>query len=701
MKSSSLRSAPDRTPSPLDINGDKNDAVVAHPAPTYGGAVRSVWIASLLVAVGLLVAGAYYVGRNGFEYPGAARNPQNPSQIQHNSIAVPPAADPLFSGNLTRLQKDLSLFLLTEDDALNDVSHDQFVYYSAGTFLRGELMGYTRIIAIRPSIGPGGPLSYTLATKDYLTYILDDPEHEAEKPEDDWANPYMFLDRKKISSAAVFETEHTLEISLDGNFSLYRVSMPILSVQTAKKDAHDNVIYDTPLAADFSTYQILPSPVNHLSLYAKPYSTARNLGELNAQEKQKESARQTYFAADTDVVVVDSVGLPVTYTLTTPDAASTYVVRKKQYDKDVITYQEEVKKLKGYTDASVYPKYPDYVYLPHIGFNSSDVQKEKSDAFFKRYDQAIPGACATQLNTRVMNISGNDLERVATFRKMPVYRLKDSHHPLYTLAYANKLDYYDMPDSGWEEVNKGIKKPTLDEYVSQNPLLFIEDYWHRWVAIGEYDIQLPGGCGKPVIYLYPAKTTDVSVVFDAGIQLTTDIPTYSDSWLVRAHTDGSLTNLKPVSCSVLPIHTGSEYAKEACALNTYPYLYWSGNIRSVAYPYTKDGWVVPRDALADFLSDSLDTMGYTKKEAQDFMDYWVPEMLGKGMPYYRISFFQTRDVNAMFPIRVSPAPDTVMRMFMDYMPLSQKPDVMPDPQHLEKIIRHGFTLVEWGGRMHP
>ena len=161
----------------------------------------------------------------------------------------------------------------------------------------------------------------------------------------------------------------------------------------------------------------------------------------------------------------------------------------------------------------------------------------------------------------------------------------------------------------------------MEQYVSQNPLLFVKNYWQQWVALGEYDIKLPGGCGKPVVYLYPAQPTDVSVQFQIPVQFTKDIPKYAGSWQVRAYPNGSLVNLKPqfTDCQQFSIEQrGSEYAKQACQNNTYPYLYWAGNVIFRNYPITTSGWIVEQKELSSFLNEKLTETGLNDKERNDF-----------------------------------------------------------------------------------
>jgi hypothetical protein len=241
---------------------------------------------------------------------------------------------------------------------------------------------------------------------------------------------------------------------------------------------------------------------------------------------------------------------------------------------------------------------------------------------------------------------------------------------------------------------------TFEQYVKQNPVLIFEDPWGRWIGIGEIDYPIvTGGCGKPVIYLYPPKPTEVTVKFTTPMQLTTDIPTYANGWDVLANPDGELIDLQPnlTNCdSIDSTVSGSEYAQIACKQNDYPYLYWAGQA-SRQYPTPTGGWIVPQGNISDFLNQKLTKIGLTDKEKSDMMDYWVPELLAKNAPYYRISFFQTEQLNQFIPMQVTPNPDTVIRVFLDWSPLSSMPAVQPQPQVLNHINRPGFTLVEWGG----
>lgn len=176
---------------------------------------------------------------------------------------------------------------------------------------------------------------------------------------------------------------------------------------------------------------------------------------------------------------------------------------------------------------------------------------------------------------------------------------------------------------------------------------------------------------KPVIYLYPEEKTEVSVSVDFpnGGGLTCTYPEYGEGWRVIALPDGTLTD-----------ESGNEYY---C-------LYWEGAGLPLSDP--GEGWCVPGEDTAGFLREKLLEIGLTAREANEMIIYWLP-ILQKN-PYNLISF-HFEDYDRAAPLTVSPQPDTMIRVFMTYMPLAEPTE--PVPQNLPHYERKGFTLVEWGG----
>ena len=123
---------------------------------------------------------------------------------------------------------------------------------------------------------------------------------------------------------------------------------------------------------------------------------------------------------------------------------------------------------------------------------------------------------------------------------------------------------------------------------------------------------------------------------------------------------------------------------------TYNYLYWEGETNT-RWDMT-EGFCVKGTDTAAFLEDALAKLGLTRREANEFIVYWLPLM--EQNPYNIISFQTDAYINAA-QLEVSPAPDTVIRVFMTW----QRTDAYTElpEQELTAPERAGFTLVEWGG----
>ena len=123
---------------------------------------------------------------------------------------------------------------------------------------------------------------------------------------------------------------------------------------------------------------------------------------------------------------------------------------------------------------------------------------------------------------------------------------------------------------------------------------------------------------------------------------------------------------------------------------TYNYLYWEGETNA-KWDMT-EGFCVKGEDTAAFLEQALEKLGLTRKEANEFIVYWLPMM--EQNPYNIISFQQEIYTDGA-KLTVDPTPDTLIRVFMTWQGtecyVNIKEQVLTAPE------RTGFTVVEWGG----
>jgi hypothetical protein len=221
------------------------------------------------------------------------------------------------------------------------------------------------------------------------------------------------------------------------------------------------------------------------------------------------------------------------------------------------------------------------------------------------------------------------------------------------------------------------KKPSIQDMIVtyKVPIFFWKDPMGRWIQYGVSGLVPQAECGKPVIYLYPQTTTNVTVKLPKFIHVTVSDPLYpANGWNVTASSSGMLISRDDGK--------------------VYDSLYWEGT--GVNYQTPKTGFVVKGSDIASFLQTTLPRYGLNPKETADFMDFWVPKI--QSVPYARISFL-TDAWSQAAPLSVSPRPQTSIRIFMDWKPLSA-PISIKAPS-IVTPIRNGFTLVEWGGTLYP
>ena len=174
---------------------------------------------------------------------------------------------------------------------------------------------------------------------------------------------------------------------------------------------------------------------------------------------------------------------------------------------------------------------------------------------------------------------------------------------------------------------------------------------------------------KPVIYLYPEEKMEVSVRLCLDGTMTCAYPEYNNGWTVTAMPDGTLIDAEG---------------------KMYNYLYWEGE-SDTQYDMSQ-GFCIKGEDTAEFLEGALAALGLNRREANEFIVYWLPLMEQNN---YNVISFQDDKYTDAAKLDVSPIPDTIIRVFMTWY--ESESYVELDAQDLTAPSREGFTVVEWGG----
>ena len=177
------------------------------------------------------------------------------------------------------------------------------------------------------------------------------------------------------------------------------------------------------------------------------------------------------------------------------------------------------------------------------------------------------------------------------------------------------------------------------------------------------------GFAKPVIYLYPEEETNVTVKLDYNGELTCTYPKSDGTWRVTAKPDGTLID-----------ENGQEYN----------YLFWEGE-SAFEFDFSK-GFCIKGEDTAEFLETALAELGLTRREANEFIVYWLPLMEANE---YNVISFQSENYTEHAKLTVEPTPDTMIRVYIAWYGTDKKIEI--EPQELKSPERTGFTVIEWGG----
>ena len=177
---------------------------------------------------------------------------------------------------------------------------------------------------------------------------------------------------------------------------------------------------------------------------------------------------------------------------------------------------------------------------------------------------------------------------------------------------------------------------------------------------------------KPIIYLYPTEEIKLSVKLGNPDKVTCSYPNYTTGWNIVAKPNGDLIDLSTNK-------------------NLYALYYESDP--SYNFEIEKDGFIVSKEDIIEFLEDKLAILGLNEREAEEFIIYWLPKLQKSQYNYLR--FATDEEINKNMPLNFSTEPDTLIRVLMTYKGLDNSIEV--EEQKLITPERNGFVAVEWGG----
>ncbi len=220
---------------------------------------------------------------------------------------------------------------------------------------------------------------------------------------------------------------------------------------------------------------------------------------------------------------------------------------------------------------------------------------------------------------------------------------------------------------GWVyKLSTGSSQDSIDEYNDSEILWANPDprkYYH--------DSKL-----KPIIYLYPTTETKINIKLWTPENLSHTYPKYNpEKWRnVVAQPNGDLEDI--------------DTWRKLYAL----YREWKSDNET-----NFDEWfVVAWKDTIPFLEEKLAILWLNEREAEEFIVYRLPQMENNKWNLTRFEIKSEQDEN--MPLNITPKPDTVIRVMMDWKSIDEPVDI-PE-QQLITPERTWFTVVErwWSPR---
>ncbi len=436
-----------------------------------------------------------------------------------------------------------SLSTAESPDWLNPNLFSSLTYYQAGEFKEGKYKGGKRIIALAKEKGGEERV------KDFIFVQMPSGEIflDGGKPDPDtWLSrlqSFYLLEEVKSQEKGItlvdqLVSDHPETLKLSSTMLLHRRQLLTdLGPYSASKGEK------LQISLDPASYESLPllEAQNHPSLkfYRKNYNDQERNSQLAAGSQLADDLARTYLQSGTEVIVVDQTGLACVYDLIFSDRYDYYY--KSVLEREILNltlYQNQLAKYNATTQFQefrqalargevvtdwpaglpvapvVSAKKPSFAYD-----GEADFEFKEEKPFFTGYQAAFLPACKIDSQTKVLrHVTKNDLAEIGKIfiPQASIYRLVDSNHPLYRLAFVSRWQNTDAteeeiisanrdliytinryPKEEWYNYDSGYKKaqlPKEDDYSQALPLLLIEDPWGKILIIQENQLLTTQEC---------------------------------------------------------------------------------------------------------------------------------------------------------------------------------------------------------------
>lgn len=203
--------------------------------------------------------------------------------------------------------------------------------------------------------------------------------------------------------------------------------------------------------------------------------------------------------------------------------------------------------------------------------------------------------------------------------------------------------------------------------------------------------------GKPVIYFYNFQPTSLIVKLNLNLEIwepTHLYPTPSSFNRNIITWNCELIKNKEEDLNYLKMNTNKKFYSyifwEALTLNDDANSFFINNLRKY--------YVFDSEVICDRLDDILHHKGLNTREREDFITYWMPDLVSK--KYCMISFMDQCTYDSIANLKIEPCPEKILRVFMVFKPTDSLEEYETDNLiEEERFIRENMNeslVVEWG-----